>query len=172
MSTSKPENSAGKTLRWWPAAMVVVFMALLRKLPDTMEAPSLPVFMAGFMGPAVLGMFILVWWLFASRASWKEKLIGFLAVGVIGVVASALCHFTMKDMGLMFFVVPYGLAAFAIPLILLANQPALRLPVALLSALSSVVLSDGWTMDKRQLLIEALGGVAIETRGLAHQIAA
>lgn len=131
----KQENLVGKTLRWWPAAFLVVSMVVLRKLPDTMESPSLPVFMAGFMGPAILGILILGWWVFASRAGWKEKLIGAVAVSALGVAASALCHFTMKEMGVMIFVIPYGMAAFAIPLILLANRPSVRLPVALLCAL-------------------------------------
>lgn len=135
MTLETQENSLGKTLRWWPAALLVFLMVLLRKLPDTMESPSLPVFMAGFMGPAALGILILVWWVFASRASWKEKLIGLVSVGAIGFAASALCHFTMKEMGLMIFVIPYGTAAFAIPLVLLANRPALRLPIALLSSI-------------------------------------
>jgi len=87
------------------------------------------------MGPSALGILILFWWLFASRAAWKEKLIGFVAVVAIAFTAIALCHFTMKDMGVMIFVIPFGTAAFAIPLILLANRPDIRLPIALVSAL-------------------------------------
>ena len=123
-----------RTLRWWPAAFLVVAMVLLRKLPDTMEAPSLPVFMLGFMGPAGLGLLIMLWWLFASRAHWKEKLIGFVAVAIIGFVAISLCHFTMQGMSVVIFLIPFGTAAFAIPLILFANRPSIRLPVALISA--------------------------------------
>jgi len=123
------------TLRWWPAALLLVAMVLLRKLPDTMEAPSILIFMLGFMGPAALAMLIMLWWLFASRASWKEKGIGFVAVALIGVVAISLCHFTiLKGMGIVIFVIPVGVAAFALPLILLANQPLLRLPVAIVGA--------------------------------------
>ncbi len=46
------------TLRWWPAALLLVAMVLLRKLPDTMEAPSILIFMLGFMGPAALAMLV------------------------------------------------------------------------------------------------------------------
>ena len=123
------------TLRWWPAALLLVAMVLLRKLPDTMDAPSLPIFMLGFMGPAALAILILLWWLFASRASWKEKGIGFVAVAFIGVVACSLSHFTiLQGMGIVIFVIPVGVAAFALPLILLANQPSLRLPAAIVGA--------------------------------------
>ena len=130
----KSSSSHLPSLRWWPAAILVVGMVLLRKLPDLFEAPSLGVFMLGFMGPAGLGMLILIWWVVASRATWKEKIIGFVAVSMIGLVTSSLCHFTMQGMSVMIFLIPYGFAAFAVPLIVLANQPSLRLPVALISS--------------------------------------
>jgi len=132
MSTATGPNQ--KTLRWWPAALLIVAMVLLRKLPGLFESPSLPVFILGFMGPAGLGALIMLWWVVASRANWKEKLIGFFAVAIIGVVATALLHLSMQGMGSMIFQIPYGIAAFTIPLILLANQPSIRLPIALVSS--------------------------------------
>ena len=125
-------NPVSNTLRWWPAALLVIAMMVLRKLPDTMEAPSILVFMLGFMGPAGLAMLIMLWWVVASRAGWKEKLIGFVAVSFVGFIAAWLCHFTMQGMSVIIFVVPVGIAAFAIPLILLASRPTVRLPMALL----------------------------------------
>ena len=125
-------NPVSNTLRWWPAALLVIAMMVLRKLPDTMEAPSILVFMLGFMGPAGLAMLIMLWWVVASRAGWKEKLIGFVAVSFVGFIATWLCHFTMQGMSVIIFVVPVGMAAFAIPLILLASRPTVRLPMALL----------------------------------------
>ena len=131
---STPTGAIQHTLRWWPAALLVVSMVLLRKLPDMFESPSLEVFMLGFMGPAGLGMLVLLWWVFASRASVKEKVVGFIAVAGIAVVTIALGHFSMRDMGVMIFQIPYGTAAFAIPLILFANRPSIRLPLALVGA--------------------------------------
>lgn len=137
MMESKEQNVTDRlqSLRVWPAALLVVAMVLIRKLPDTMESPSLPVFMLGFMGPAGIGALVMLWWLFASRASWKEKLIGFVAVSFIGIVSTFLAHFTMQGMGIMIFLIPFGMAAFAIPLILLGSRPAIRLPIALVSSL-------------------------------------
>ena len=132
------------TLRWWPAAVLVVAMVLIRKLPDLFESPSLGIFMLGFMGPAGLGILILLWWVVASRASWQEKIIGFVAVSMIGFVASSLCHFTMQGMSVMIFQIPFGFGAFAVPLILLANQPSLRLPVALISSVIGFGYWDEW----------------------------
>lgn len=121
-------------LRVWPAALLVIAMVLIRKLPDTMESPSIAVLLLGFMGPAGIGALIMVWWLAASRASWKEKLIGLAAVSVIGVFSILFCHFTMQGMGVIIFLIPFGMAAFAIPLILFGRSPSLRLPLALVSA--------------------------------------
>ncbi len=121
-----------RPLRWWPAALLVIAMVLVRKLPDTMEAPSLSVFMVGFMGPAGLGLLVMLWWLVASRASWREKIVGLIAVAVFGFVSTRLSHFTIQGMSVMTHLVPVGIAAFAIPLILFANKPSVRLPIALL----------------------------------------
>ncbi len=134
MKMSTTNGAIQQTLRWWPAAVLIVSMVLLRKLPDMFESPSLGIFMLGFMGPAGLGILVLLWWLAASRANWKEKLIGFFAVALIGVVAIALSHPSMQGMGSMIFQIPYGTAAFAIPLILFAGYPSARLPIALVSS--------------------------------------
>jgi outer membrane protein assembly factor BamB len=122
------------SLRWWPAALLLIAMVILRMLPGMMESPSIEMFMLGFMGPAVLGLVVLVWWLLASRATWKERIIGFLAVVLFGFVSDLLCHFSLKGMNVGTYLVPVGIAAFALPLILLANRPSLRLPIALLSS--------------------------------------
>jgi outer membrane protein assembly factor BamB len=136
MSETKEQTTtaAVPSLRVWPAALLVIAMVLIRKLPDTMESPSIAVFMLGFMGPAGIGALIMVWWLAASRASWKEKLIGFAAVSVIGVATTLLCHFTMQGMGVIIFMIPFGMGAFAIPLILFGGLSAIRLPIALVSS--------------------------------------
>ncbi len=92
-------------------------MIAMRLLPRITESVSPIVLMMAFMGPVVLGLLILVWWVLASRASRNEKIIGLFATFGIGLVATLLSHYTMRDMGLMIYVIPYGLAAFAIPLV-------------------------------------------------------
>ena len=144
MATDLPEKPIATTLRWWPAALLIISMVLLRKLPGMVETPGMSLFMAGYLGPSVLGVLILVWWLLASRATRKEKLIGFAAVAAIAVGSIALCHISMMGMGVMIFNVPFGMAAFAIPLILLANRPAMRLPIALACTLIGFGYWDLW----------------------------
>lgn len=137
LDTTANANAASSCfvpLRWWPAAACVASMIAMRILPRIVESVSPSVLMFAFIGPAVIGLVILVWWVLASRASWNEKVIGLFATFGIGLVATLLSHYTMRDMGLMIYIIPYGLAAFAIPLVLLAGRPQLRMPVALVGA--------------------------------------
>lgn len=135
-----PPSTMTRTLRWWPAALLVVLMLLLRLSSAFAESPSRVVIIASFFGPALASVMVLVWWLSCSRATRRERVLG--TVGTIGlIVASAfLLHPTLSGMRVMMFVVPYAVAAFAITLCLLAPRPALRLPVAL----TAVALTVGY----------------------------
>jgi outer membrane protein assembly factor BamB len=132
--TLTPASSVGTTLRWWPAAGLLAVMAGMKLIMLVLETPPLPVIMITFMGPAAVSVVILFWWLFASRASLKEKLIGLGGTVCAAVVASLLLHFSMKGMSFALYVMPTGFALFALSLVLLANRPTLRLPVALIAA--------------------------------------
>jgi outer membrane protein assembly factor BamB len=134
---------AHRTLRWWPAAVLLVLGIVLRYGPSVLEAPSLPVLMVGFMGPGVIALLILVWWLFASRASVKEKIVGFVGVLSIASLTMFLVDYTIAGMNVAMYVVPCGIAFFAVALILLANVPVTRVMVALVSA---AIGFGGWTM--------------------------
>ena len=131
---SQPRNAIERTLRWWPAAILIASMALLRKLPVLFESPDPIVLTIAYVVPTGLAVLLMIWWIGASRARWKEKMIGTLAIAIIGLVSVVFSHYTMRSMGLMIFIVPYGILAFAMPLVLFANRPSLRLPIALLSA--------------------------------------
>ena len=152
------EDSRISSLRWWPAALLLLAMLALRLVLVTSESPSMAVMMLGFLGPAFAGILILFWWCFASRAPVKEKLLGFLGFILIAAVAFALIHFSMIGFGLAIMVFPTGIALFAIGLMLLARNPRLRVPVALLLAALGfgywdLVQSEGMTGDfKPQLL--------------------
>ncbi len=139
-STIETESSASPTvprraLRWWPAAVLLLAMVGVRYLPSLWEAPSLPILMFGFMGPAGVGLLILVWWCVASRASWKEKVSGLAGFILIAAIAISLVHFSMRGMNVVISVLPTGIALFAIGLILFFKSPNWRVPVALLLSL-------------------------------------
>ncbi len=120
-----------RTLRWWPAACLVGLMFLLRMIPALVESPSLPVIFASFLGPAVAGVLILLWWVTFSRSTIRERLLGaLLTIALIG-ISITLLHPSLANMNAIMYVVPYGAGAFAVSLCLLAAQPRWRLPVAL-----------------------------------------
>ncbi len=122
------------SLRWWPAAVLLAVMGTVKAVPTMMESPSLPVMMAGFMGPAVVGLLVVLWWLFASRASVKEKIAGFVGFVSLVVATSMLLHLSMQGMSTILYLVPSGTAVFGLVLIVFARQKASRLIVALTCA--------------------------------------
>lgn len=133
---SSPTGGAGaRSLRWWPAAALLMLMAALRLAPGMFDSPSIGVMMLGFMGPPVTGLLLLLWWCFASRATGKEKVIG--AVGWLAIAAGtvALLHPSMRGMAAFIMVIPMGLAVFGLALVVLAKRPSLRVPVALVASL-------------------------------------
>src|SRR5688500_3169858 len=66
-NTSTPR----KPLRLWPGVVAAVLIVLGRfGLPLVFPDAS----MLGMLGSIVLGLLIVVWWLFFSRAPWSERL--------------------------------------------------------------------------------------------------
>lgn len=126
--------TAGRTLRWWPAAAMLALMGMFKLLPSLMESPPLPVLMIGFMGPAGVSALILIWWLFASRAERNEKITGFAGVIGLAVIATLLVHPSMKGMSAFLYQIPSGFGLFALTLVLLAGRPGARLKASLVAA--------------------------------------
>ncbi len=144
------KSTPAKTFAWWPAAILVVLIAGLPYLTKLFEAPSLPIFMLSFLGPAAFALLVLLWWLTLSRATTKERWIGLAAVLIIATISILLSDTSMTGMGVVISPIPKGALAFAIPLILLAARPDVRLPVALIScaamfAFWTLVRLDGTT---------------------------
>ena len=133
--TSTPSRKELKSIRWWPAALLIVSMIAVRFTPALVEAPTLPIFITAYLGPLAISGIILGWWLFASRATWKEKLVGFFVVVAIAVVTVVLSDKSMRDMNLIFYIIPTGVGFFSAALILFANRTTLRLPVAIVAAM-------------------------------------
>ena len=72
--------------------------------------------MTAFMGPLICTALILIWWVVASRASWRERvfgLLGFLALLVIGFFVG---HPTIRGFGTLG-VVQWGASAFVVGLV-------------------------------------------------------
>lgn len=136
-------SSVWPRLRVWPAIVLVALMWGVRLLPSMIDNPSRSVVMASFIGPFTCAVLILVWWLFASRARWSERLRGVGGMVLATVVSSLLLDKTMRGYGIMMFVIPWSTTAFAAALIVLGRlRTKARTYAALAAALAIFVYCD------------------------------
>ena len=79
MTASTELRATEKPLRLWPGVAALVLQWFFRfGLPKI--APENRVIYFGVMAAAVMGLVIVLWWLFFSRARWSERLV---AVGLM-----------------------------------------------------------------------------------------
>jgi len=110
MNNLPTAERAKKPLRLWPGVIAASLMLLLRFVvpfifPEA-EVAGVPVMLVGVMSGVVLGLLIVVWWLFFSRAPWAERL-GFLALMIVAMfAASRIIHVSIATgaMGFLFYV--------------------------------------------------------------------
>jgi outer membrane protein assembly factor BamB len=84
MTTTQTAGSTGRRpLRLWPGVVLAGIVAVGKFLVPLL-GPDYGLY--GFLGAAVGSLLVLLWWLFASRAPWLERL-GALALMVLAIVA-------------------------------------------------------------------------------------
>ena len=104
-----------KPLRLWPGVVIVIVQWLARfVLPVVVPEAA----MYGVLGGLALGLAIVVWWVFFSRAPWSERL-GALALMIVALAATPLIlHESIATgmMGMMFYlyVIPVLSLAFVV----------------------------------------------------------
>lgn len=149
-------RSAGRKfrpLRTWPALLFVVAIVALRFGPRLFESDPGEYFIVSALGPLACSLLIVLWWVFASRACWKERLFGFLGLGGCVFAGHLIIDSTMRGAGLMFIVVPLGLILFVIAVHKQRHEVPLSrttfaLGFALLGCLSPALLrNEGMTGD-------------------------
>lgn len=142
-----------RPLRIWPALLLVALMFVARFGPGFLEGGIGVYWMIAVFGPLLCCLLLVIWWLTASRATWKERLFGFL--GLVGGVTLTLllAHPTMRGPGTSYLTLPMGMVAFALGATALRQQsPARRTSISLLLALAgfgfSILLrNEGMTGD-------------------------
>lgn len=143
VTSVRTSAEGSSSLRWWPAALILLCMAAIKFIPSWMSDPGIEVLMLGFMGPAAVGLLIVAWWMFASRAGWREKIIGLCGLLLIAVVSIGFTHVSLQGMASVLFQVPLGVAVFGLSLVVFARAPGTRVPVALLA---TAVAFGFWTL--------------------------
>jgi outer membrane protein assembly factor BamB len=109
--------------------------------------------MISVFGPLLCCLLLVIWWLAASRATWRERVFGLLGILAGGAAAVALTHPTMRGAATTYLTVPMGFLVFAIAAVLLKKAPpATRTGTAVLLALAGFAFSillrtEGMTGD-------------------------
>jgi len=148
-------NGEQRDLRLWPG-VVAVFVAWVVTFGSGMVAPSTPIQFFGMMiGPILALLIVLVWWLFASRVPWSERLFGMGLIFVFLGAAFILAHPSAKMV-----VFLYGL------------------PTVVTAFVAWAFLSRGWAPRPRlaamaaMLLVAAGAWTLVRTRGVDGDMAA
>jgi outer membrane protein assembly factor BamB len=158
---SVPAHSSGKSapsakfrpLRIWLALVLVVLMVLARFGPAYLEGGLSNYWTIAVFGPLLCCVLLLIWWLALSRATWKERLFGFLGLIAALWLTTILVHPTMLGPGTTYLTVPMGMLLFALSAAWLAKRPPLtRTGFSLLLAFigfgySLLLRTEGMTGD-------------------------
>jgi outer membrane protein assembly factor BamB len=110
----KPPITRSYRLRLWPAVVLVAVLWLLVNLPKMVELEVSFQIMALFMGPMVIGGLLVLWWLFASRIAWSDRLLGLAYLVGVGAGAFFLFHPSLAALQIM------ALTIYALPWVMTA----------------------------------------------------
>src|SRR5436305_1104411 len=142
-----------RPLRAWPALLFALLMVAARFGPAISDEGAAKYWMVAVFGPLLCCLLLLIWWLAASRATWRERLFGFLGLVASAAVGVALAHPTMRGAATTYFTLPLGFFVFAVAAALLKKSPpAVRSGTAVLLAFAGFAVSmllrnDGMTGD-------------------------
>ncbi len=119
-----------KLLRIWPPLLLLVVMVVMWFIPRVFGDLSVALQITTAVGLPVCGILIMLWWLLLSRATMKERFVGFLGAGIAFYVAWLLIDPSMEMPGMLLFTIPMGTAAFAIGAILFSRSLSFKRTVA------------------------------------------
>ena len=72
------------------------------------------IWMVGFLGPLVCSTIVLLWWLLFSRATGRERIIGFLTLLLLIAIVFGLADPTMRGPATVMVTIPMGMIAFCV----------------------------------------------------------
>src|SRR5258706_15774727 len=113
-SNSPVTPAALRALRVWPAVILVALMIITRFVPAFLEGGLAKYWMFAMMGPMVCCLLLVVWWLAASRATWKERVFGFLGLVAVFALTMVLVEPLMRGPGTIYVTLPMGMIAFVV----------------------------------------------------------
>jgi outer membrane protein assembly factor BamB len=155
LGAAPPDNSAKSSifrpLRTWPALLLVGLIFVMRFVPRYLEGGLSRYWMFAVFGPMLCSVLLIMWWLTASRATWKERLFGTLGLIASLAVTLMLVDPTMRGPGTTYLTLPMGMVVFALGVTWLSkHRPAIRTGLGILLALagfgfSALLRNEGMT---------------------------
>ena len=110
----------------WPVALLLIGMIVCRFLPTSVEdGPSMLWALAAF-GPLLMSLLVVGWWLFASRARWFERVLGFSGIVIACIISSALLDKTMLGPAISVYMIPLGMALFGLSAIVCSRMLSIK----------------------------------------------
>lgn len=150
--TIQGDRARFKPLRIWPVVVLIVLMLVLlgaRHLFRVLEDEYLPLLVVAMLGPAAMGVLVLAWWLFFSRATMPERIVGFFGAILVAGLSIALSDVSMLGAGSILVTIPMGMMGFATGALLFGRMLSFkRTTIALLIAtcgfgFTTLMRSDG-----------------------------
>ncbi len=80
----------------------------------------------GVLGPLLMSLLIVMWWLIASRARWFERILGLVGISLAGGISVALLDKTMIGPAIMVLLIPLGTALFGIGAIIFSRSLSIK----------------------------------------------
>ncbi len=108
--------------RLWPAAVVLVVMWLVMLTASVVVPGSTSHFISMALAPLVAAVMLFLWWLFASRVPWWDRLLG-IALFVLAVVAAGMLIHPSMQPGMLFYVLPTALTVSVVVLAVSGSRP-------------------------------------------------
>lgn len=121
-TASEQPASVYKPLRFWPVLLFLAGMLIMPQLPTLLEDGPAMIWMAAALGPTVFAVLILLWWLTFSRATGRERLVGFLGIVVSLGATVFLLHKSMQGPGMLMVTIPTGFGLFGLFAMLCARM--------------------------------------------------
>jgi outer membrane protein assembly factor BamB len=147
------ERRPFRALRAWPALLLALLMLAGRFGPELSEDATAKYWMVSAFGPLLCSLLLLIWWLAASRATWRERWFGVLGIIAGAAIAVTLVHPTMRGPATTYLTIPMGFFVFAVAAALFKKAPpGRRTGAAVLLAFagfaaSALLRSEGMTGD-------------------------
>jgi outer membrane protein assembly factor BamB len=113
-SESISSSSQSKPLRIWPALLLAAIIVLCRYVPPFIEGASSQYWFVPVFFPMLASALILIWWLAASRATGREKLIGFFGFILALAMIVLLSHSSMRGLITTYLTLPLGMVGFGL----------------------------------------------------------